>query len=174
MKHDYTQSFDRVELVPLSSEDAEKMRLLRNRNSRFFFNASVIEKEQQQCWYQKYLNTPGDYMFSVYLKGPGIWVGAVGIYDVDPQNGSAEFGRILIDKQAAQQSGLGVDTTKAACEFAFRELGLQTIHLEVYAQNLPAVTTYLKAGFHEDKRTLDSENREIIYMSIHHNSFKGR
>ena len=166
MNHSFSDSYERVKLIPLSSEDAEKMRVLRNKNSASFFSASEITAEAQQRWYNKYLDTPNDYMFSVYLKEKNIWIGAVSIYNIDMLKKTAEFGRILIDKEAAQQGGLGVDTTLAACQFAFKQLQLESVYLEVYADNLPAIHTYMKAGFREDNRSVDKMGKEIIRMSI--------
>lgn len=170
MKHDFIEAYERVVLMPLSSADAEKMRVLRNKYSRNFFNAAPIAQDAQQVWYQKYLNTPNDYMFSVYLKAEERWIGAVSIYDVNTVKKTAEFGRILIDRDATEERRLGLDTTLAACRFAFNQLGVEDIRLEVYANNIPAVRTYIKAGFLENSRLVDEENREIIYMSIHKNN----
>lgn len=167
MNHNFAVEYERVKLVPLSAEDAEKMRVLRNKNSAKFFSHSEITAEDQQRWFRKYLDTPDDYMFSVYLKETNVWVGAVSIYNVESDLKTAEFGRILIDKDATAEYGLGVDTTIAACRFAFAQLQLTTLHLEVYSDNIPAVHTYIKAGFQEKGRTLSTNEKEIIYMTIH-------
>lgn len=164
MRHDYTEEFDRIRLLPLSASAAEQMRILRNKHSRSFFTTREISPDEQQKWYENYLFKPNDYMFSVYLKEQDIWVGAVAIYDVDLQQKTAEFGRIIIDKEAAGLSGLGYDTTMAACKFAFEQLGLKNVHLDVYSDNYPAVHTYIKAGFHEYAQSTDSQGRRILLM----------
>lgn len=165
MRHEFHQSYGRITLAPLAADDVEKMRVLRNNNTKNFFDSASITARAQQSWYQKYLRTPDDYMFSVYLNTTQQWVGAVGIYAVDQDARRGEFGRLLIDKDNTQEHGLGVDVTLAACRFAVDILRLHTIVLEVYSDNLPAVKTYLKAGFSEYSRIYDNENREIICMS---------
>lgn len=166
MRHDYLQSGGRIDLRPLSEEDAQKMRLLRNRNTKSFLDSAQITEDAQKAWYQKYLEKPGDYMFSVYLSGTEQWVGAVGIYGVDQEAKSAEFGRILIDKEAAQMGGLGVDTTLAACRFAFDQLGMDAVYLDVFTDNIPAVRTYEKAGFSTIADNNDNNGRTLRRMVI--------
>lgn len=38
-------------------------------------------------------------MFSVYLKDSNEWIGAVSIYNVDLENETGEFGRLLIGSE---------------------------------------------------------------------------
>jgi len=166
MEHSFTQEYDRVKLLPLSAEDAEKMRVVRNKNSKRFFSTARISPEAQQAWYAKYLQMPNDYMFSVYLKKTENWVGAVSVYHIDADTKCAEFGRIIIDKELTDEKGLGCDTTIAACRFAFEQLNLKYVYLEVYADNIPALHTYLKAGFRENHRFRDETGKEIIHMYI--------
>lgn len=166
MKHVFFQSWGRIDLRPLSAEDAQKMRLLRNKNTKSFLDSNQITEDAQKAWYQKYLEKCGDYMFSVYLTGTGQWVGAVGIYDVNQEAKSAEFGRILIDKEAAQMGGLGVDTTRAACQFAFEQLGMNTVYLDVFTDNILAVRTYEKSGFSTIQDSSDTSGRVLRRMAI--------
>ena len=164
MKHEYISSYGRVQIKPLTWEEAEQMRLLRNRNNSNFFDAKEITIEMQKKWYENYLTTEGDFMFSVFLKDTDQWVGAVSIYHVDLQSMTGEFGRLLIDKEKTEQRGLGVDTTYAACKFAFEKLGLKMVHLEVYADNLAALKTYEKSGFKLCKKRNEEEKTSILYM----------
>ena len=78
---------------------------------------------------------------------PEQFIGAVALYDIDGETRQAEFGRLMIDREAAGRRGLGYDATVCACEFGFARLGLQRIYLDVYADNIAAVKTYEKAGF---------------------------
>ena len=164
MKHGYTSRYGRVQLQPLTGKDAERMRLLRNRNSSRFFYDHNISPEQQKKWYASYLDTAQDYMFSVYLQDENHWIGAVGIYNVDLQKMTGEFGRLLIDKETTVQRGLGVDVTEAACKFAFEQLGLKMVYLEVYADNIAAIRTYEKSGFELYETRNAGNKKSILYM----------
>lgn len=166
MKHDYTVEYGRVKLCPLSQDDAEKMRILRNQNSSRFFDTNIITQEQQRKWYELYLSNEYDYMFSVYLVKSEQWVGAVSIYNVDSEKKEAEFGRLLIDKQNVTEKGLGLDTTLAACQFAFDKLGLNTVFLEVMQDNIAAVKTYERAAFSIFNERKTENGKNILCMKI--------
>lgn len=164
MKHSYHISSGRVQLFPLAIEDIEKMRRLRNQNRHCFVFSGEITSDAQTRWYESYLSKENDYMFSVLYNGR--WIGVVSIYDVDRVNAVAEFGRLLIDRNIAGIGGLGVDTTRAACEIAFSQLGINKIILEVYADNVAAQITYLKAGFVSTDMFEDDSGRKMLRMCL--------
>ncbi len=157
-------AYGRVELRPLTLEDAQRLRELRNKNSSKFFDSSQITEEAQTKWYECYLAKENDYMFSVLLLPEKRWVGAVSIYQVNHTERSGEFGRLVIDRDAANERGLGLDATLAACQFAFEQLSLKTICLEVYEDNVPAVRTYQKAGFFIQKKERLGNDKLVLYM----------
>lgn len=164
MRHTLRGAHGTVDLYPLEKEDIEFVRILRNRNRDRFLYSQEISADAQQKWYADYLEKPGDYMFTVWLHGRR--VGAVAIYQVDLQAKSAEFGRLMIDREAAGVRGLGVDTTLAACKIACGQLGLHTITLEVYEDNEAAKVTYQRAGFVSVGSACDDTGKKIIKMEL--------
>lgn len=146
MEHTCTCRDDSICLCPLSAEDSERYRLLRNReeNRRCFFFSGIITREAQQKWYAQYLKRENDYMFSVYTLS-GIFLGGAALYDI--KEDTAEFGRLLIDREAAGRGGVGAQTLSLLCTLARDELKLTSLHLELYADNLSALKTYEKLGF---------------------------
>lgn len=162
MNHDLTAQNGELSLRPLCEADVEKLRVLRNRNRESFVNSAEVTPEGQTQWYRRYLEKDGDYVFSVFFRER--WIGSVSLYDVCGE--TAEFGRLLIDRQAAGRGGLGVEATTAACDAGFRELGLKTIRLEVYTDNVPAQITYLKAGFQVTGMTDDPSGRPMLRMTV--------
>lgn len=159
MEHSYQATFGRVELRPLTEDHIESMRILRNRCRNSFVYSKEISSEEQARWYQKYLKTENDYVFSVFCGGN--WIGAAALYDF--QGTSVEFGRLMIDHEAAGRHGLGVEVTKCACNIAFQQLGVDEIHLVVYQDNMPAVKTYFNAGF-AVQREFAENNQEMFLM----------
>ena len=164
MKHEYFTKADRVILRPLESEDLEKMRLLRNQNRSRFIDTMEITAETQSRWYACYLYRAGDYMFSVFHEESDKWIGAVGLYDVNMECGVGEFGRLLIGRELVPERGMGVDATKAVCDFAFRQLRLKKLGLEVFHDNIAALITYLKAGFMPIRIKECADGRKLLYM----------
>ena len=164
MRHEYYARAGRILLRPLTLADARRMRQLRNQNSHMFFRTEQITPEEQEKWYARYSATENDYMFSAILLPENQWAGAVSIYHVDQSRGHGEFGRLLIDHSATKEHGLGVDTTLAACDFAFQTLGLSMVYLEVFADNTAAVRTYERTGFQVIEHRLEDSGRAILYM----------
>lgn len=164
MDHTFSNSFGGVVLSPLAESDLEALRRLRNQNATWFLNSAEISEEQQRAWYQRYLQKKNDVMFRVGTRERREqFIGAVALYDIDRETGQAEFGRLMIDREAAGRSGLGYDATMCACEFGFARLGLQRIYLDVYADNIAAVKTYEKAGFYVYDQKKEKE-RKILYL----------
>jgi len=146
MKHDLTWRDADIVLNPLSYEDSQHYRRLRNveANRRWFVYTGTISCEAQREWYQAYLRREDDYMFSVYSPN-GTFLGGVALYNIEKDR--AEFGRLLIDRTAYGKPGAGYYATRALCHLAREELGLTLLHLEVLTHNLPALKTYEKAEF---------------------------
>ena len=69
--------------------------------------------------------------------------------DVKYDNGAATFG-ILIGEADCRGRGLGEEATRTLCRFAFDEMGLHKIRLDVYASNASAVRTYERVGFRRE------------------------
>ena len=166
MKHNYAICGERIRLSPLSEDDAERLRILRNRNSCRFIDSAEISADAQLKWYQKYIVKPCDYMFSAVYKATNQWIGAVGLYNVDTVCCEAEFGRLVVDKEAAGIGGLGVDVTRAVCQIGFEQLGLRCIILEVYSNNIPAIKTYQRSGFTEVGSRCDNNGKKLLLMEI--------
>lgn len=148
MLHNLSNTARRVVLVPLQHRDVEALRILRNGERKWFIYSEEIDRETQQLWFEKYLQTENDYMFSVSeVKRPDFFIGAAALYNFNDDKKTCEFGRIVIDRDAATEKGLGLDTTICACKIGFEQLGMQKIVLEVFSDNIRAVKTYQKAGF---------------------------
>lgn len=165
MLHNLIKKFQNILLKPLLKEEIEILRILRNKegNRKCFIYQREISKEEQEKWYQKYLEKEDDVMFAAYLDNIETPVGYVALYDIDKDNKSCEFGRILVDKDKVKEKGIGYLITRCCCNIAVEELGMERIYLEVFSDNIPAIKTYLKAGFEEKKKYV-KDDREIIYM----------
>ena len=170
MHNEYCMQLGSIKLVPLSEEDSEKMRVLRNENRNCFVYSGEISKQAQAAWYQNYLERLNDYMFSVIYVPAEVWIGAVGLYDI--ADGEAEFGRLLVDGTTVGKHGLGVPVTTAACRIGFELMGLHRIRLEVYADNVAAIKTYERAVFSYSGKCKDNTGCDMLCMEIFNNSSK--
>jgi RimJ/RimL family protein N-acetyltransferase len=136
-----------VHLTPIAAGDIEVIRTWRNRDDiRVWFNDSrPIERQQQQAWFQAYLDDPHDLMFLIRCSAGMEAVGAVALYRIDSQAKRAEFGRLIIGEGRGR--GLGYAATVRACRVAFDGLGVETLELEVKPGNSAARRIYETIGF---------------------------
>lgn len=162
MKHDFHYRSGDVELRPMTYEDSQAYRLLRNQeqNRRRFFYQGLLSEQQQKSWYDRYLQDDTDIMFAFYYQGR--FAGGNAVYHIDRDNGRAEYGRLLIDKRNFPQRGLGRSITYGAAHIARNVLSLSTLYSEIYESNLPSMKACLNAGFHEvETRAL--ENGDTVF-----------
>jgi RimJ/RimL family protein N-acetyltransferase len=148
MQHDYMFEYRHIQLRPLCREDIESLRKLRNQNLKFFLNSNYITAEQQMGWFNRYLEKNDDLMFAVELrKNPGVFIGAISLYNVDHTLKEAECGRTVIDKDKAPIKGIGTETTVAVCQIGFLQLGLKKITGTILKSNPRILKVDTRAGF---------------------------
>jgi RimJ/RimL family protein N-acetyltransferase len=102
----------------------------------------------EAAWFDRMLAAQGttDYHFVICLLADARPIGTIGLHGLDLQNGTAEFG-IAIGEKEEWSKGYGTDALRAICDFGFGELRLERISLYVYAGNDRARRSYEKAGF---------------------------
>lgn len=173
MQHDYTISTANITLQPLSKEDSQRLRCLRNRedNRKWFKSHTEITEEMQNIWYEKYLSSPTEIMFSVYDTGNHCFLGTVGLYDIDTEKGCAEVGRLLVDHKIAAGRGLGTEVLVSAFTIGFSKLNLNRIYAEIYADNIPCIKSCEKAHFHINGSTHDKNGVSMVTTEIDRKTF---
>lgn len=164
MKHDFYYQSGDIELRPMTYEDSQKYRLLRNQeqNRLCFFSQGVLSAEDQRNWYEKYEKDDTDIMFAFYYRN--VFAGGNAIYHIDRKKGCAEYGRLLVDKINFPEKGLGSAITYGASEIACKDLGLTMLYSEIRDGNLPSLYAHLKVGFHEVETCMLNEHQKIYYL----------
>lgn len=164
MKHDYEYEYGRIILKPLEWDDIEQLRVLRNQEKQFFLEQTEIEEDSQKKWYERYLEKDNDIMFKVVKKDkPEEFIGAIALYAIDWEKGTAEAGRTVIDKKKSPEKGIGQEATKAVCRFGFEKLKLKKIVGEVLKTNERIIKVDLRAGF---RIVGESENGELYLIEM--------
>lgn len=166
MNHYLSDIYQRVKLEPLTQDDIEQVRLLRNLNRQWFVFSEEISPEGQKKWYDEYLTRNNDVMFSVRLQITNAWIGTVALYAIDRESQEAEFGRLLIGFEGNEKKGLGLDTTICACKIGFEQMELSRIRLEVFTDNVAAYKTYERAGFYTTGINTAATGRELLLMEL--------
>lgn len=163
MIHEYGIDLNRILLRPLTWEDIESLRILRNREKDFFLDNSEISEEQQKKWYGKYLLREDDIMFTIKQKSaPLIFCGAIALYGIDRAKGVCEIGRTLVDKERCPDKGIGLEATCGACRFAFEVLEIRKIQTQILKTNIRSMKLHQRAGFY----VVDSSDERFCLVEI--------
>lgn len=127
-----------------------------------------ISMAMEEAWFERMLASQGttDYHFVLCLIDDDRPIGTVGLHRVDLQNGSAEFG-IAIGEKDEWGKGYGTEALRAICDFGFGQLRLERIALEVYATNQRGIRAYEKAGFVHEGTLRHARYQHGRYLDVH-------
>ena len=146
----------RVRLRLLEEGDLPRTLAWRNQEQirRWFLDPAVIAPDQHHRWFEAYRERDDDFVFVIEetrdLQKP---VGQAALYRIDWGRRQAEYGRLMIGEADAAGRGLAHEATDVLVRYAVTTLAMQTITLEVLADNTPAIAIYTACGFraHEQR-----------------------
>jgi len=135
----------------------------------------VFKREEVTSFFLKSIED-GDRYFFLIIAPNGKIIGESVINEIDWKVRSANF-RICLYQKAERGKGIGTWATEATRDFAFSELKLHRLELDVYSFNPRAEKVYLKAGFKREgilrDAILDGEKyADDILMSILEDEWK--
>ena len=137
-----------VNLRPLERDDLGLLVAWRNDPEirERFFSTFPFSKSGQDAWFSNLLTRDDKRMLIIETK-EGRPIGTIGMDHIDFKNQRAEFGNLLIGESEYLGKNLATDGTLALLKFAFQEMNLNRVYLEVYADNDRARRLYDKCGF---------------------------
>lgn len=108
--------------------------------------------------------------FIICEKASGRAVGSVYFRDIDREKETAEYG-IFIGEDDAVGKGYGTQAAGLALSYAFEKMGLKSVFLRAFADNIAAIKSYEKAGFKliegkQEDVVIDGVKREVIFMEV--------
>lgn len=132
MRHHYTIQEGSYRLRPVSLEDAAFIVALRTDPARSRFihptSPSVVDQEN---WLRDYFERDGDFYFVIEHARSGEAEGTLGIYNVDGETHSAEWGRWVV----RPRSKAAMASCLLALDLAFGTMKLQSLYSYVAAEN---------------------------------------
>ena len=135
------------------SEDAEYLRALDSDYARPVSAQEVARKldpeQRDSNWLEFHLRTLEDDRL----------IGFVALHTIEWNNGAAMLS-IGIGEPAYQGKGYGSDALQLILQYAFSELNLHRVGLDVISNNTHAIRTYEKAGFRHEGSVRDAVLRD--------------
>jgi RimJ/RimL family protein N-acetyltransferase len=142
------------------------------RTSRTLAIRAPMSSASEERWFEHMLDDQGKagYFFVICLLEDDRPVGTIGLFQLEPYNGCAGLG-ISIGDAADRGRGYGSDALRALLGFAFGQLRLQRVWLDVYDSNPGARRVYERVGFVYEgtlRRAVFREGRylDVIRMAI--------
>jgi len=108
---------------------------------------------------------PSELSLAICLVQGDRHIGSCGLVQVDRDNRTATLG-IFIGERDCRGQGFGEDAVRALCRFAFDEMNLHKIRLDVYATNPGALKTYERVGFRREGLLRQEIFRSGSYVDV--------
>jgi RimJ/RimL family protein N-acetyltransferase len=106
-------------------------------------------------------------------------IGHCELEDIDQEKKTAKLTRLLVGAKECRGLGRGEQITSKLLKYAFEELGLETVSLNVFAYNKTAIYCYQKVGFQvvdvqKEMREFAGEQYDLLLMKITKSIFQGQ
>jgi len=148
---------ERLLLRPLASTDLRRcVKWFSDPQVIYFLGRnSPITLAEEERWFRDYERRTDEQIFAIEVAGTH--VGNLGLHKIDRTHRKADVG-IVIGESAYWSKGYGTEAMRIALRYAFGELGLNKVSLDVLEYNTRAIRTYEKLGFQPE-----GLRREDIY-----------
>lgn len=108
----------------------------------FRFDAASMTEEKCRAFIESASRDPGSRHYAI-ADEQDEYLGTISLKDI--AGGRAEYA--ISTRKCAHGTGAALQATREILRVAFEDLGLETVYLNVLAENLRANTFYRKAGF---------------------------
>ncbi|WMM33908.1 GNAT family N-acetyltransferase [Shouchella clausii] len=115
--------------------------------------------EQLYEHYERMTNDEHRFDFAICLLNSDEVLGDLSILEIDETNQKAGF-RIALHHQHVLNKGYGTEAIQLALRFAFEQLKLNRLQLEVFSHNIRGIKAYEKAGF-----KIEGVLRQSLYLN---------
>lgn len=168
-----------------------KIRLLENEDLHEYWKSGFENPDKDMFYYTGTTNYPSKDEIKKFIENSIIdeerrhflicnkeenILGEVVLMDIDNEYRSCSFRIALFNKENFNK-GIGFKATKEVLKFAFRDLNLHRVELEVFDYNPRAKSMYEKCGFKEegikrDALFINNEFHDVYIMAILDYEFK--
>jgi UDP-4-amino-4,6-dideoxy-N-acetyl-beta-L-altrosamine N-acetyltransferase len=161
-----------VYLAPLRDEDLPLLFAWINDRDTALWNAPYhpVSESDHRVWAGAVAAAANRTFFVVKRKGDDRTVGACQLHSIHPVHRSAEL-QIRIGEAADRGHGFGSEALQLLLKFAFEDLNLHRVQLQVFASNAAALRVYERAGFVREGTLrqaahIDGQYVDVVVMGI--------
>ena len=136
-------------------------------NCNFRFDAATYNLEQAKDFILKAKDAykkGKNYHWAITEDGKE-YLGTISLKDIDLENKNAEYAICL--RKCAMGKGIAYEATQCVLEYAFSELELHRVYLNVLSDNQKAIHLYERCGFQ-----FEGEWKEHLYLKGRYRSLK--
>jgi len=157
-----------IYLRPLAIEDADVSYKWRNDPEIWLYTkfvlTTLITADVERQWLLNKINKKSEKRFAICLKETDEYIGNIQLLDINDE--SAEF-HLFIGEKKFWGKGIGYEASLILLKYAFYNLNLKNVFLEVHSDNLAAFAIYKKVGFEPVYK-----HNDFIKMVIELNTLK--
>ena len=127
-----------------------------------------VSRADHEAWFERIRRAEDVEIFGIRRASDDELIGSCQLRDIDRRHGSADL-QIRIGAEADRGLGLGTEAVGLLLSYAFGEMGLHRVGLQVFPSNEGAIRAYEKAGFRREgvlreAALIDGERTDIIVM----------
>jgi RimJ/RimL family protein N-acetyltransferase len=170
----------RVALTGLVAEDLPVLFRWINDHDLVIQNAPYrsVTKQQHKQWFEAIQRRKDVKIFAIRLLDSGKLIGSCQLHSIHDIHRSGEL-QIRLGEANEQHHGYGTEALQLLLRFAFQELNLHRISLQVFRSNEAAIRLYEKAGFVREgtfrrSACIDGEYLDVIVMGLLREEYAGR
>ena len=149
-----------VIIRPLQETDAYTSVKWRNDKEVFKYTgntyANTITIDSELDWINRVIKNKNEYRCAI--EADGVYVGNIYLTDIDDY--SAQY-HIFIGEKDFWGKGIAKQSSLLLLQYAFSDLKLNRVYLDVHYKNMAAISLYKKLGFVESERVGDFIRMEI-------------
>jgi len=162
---------ERVTLRAIEREDIPRfLRWLNDPEvTRYLTISMPLSREEEERWFEQQLGDRNRKVLAIETES-GEHIGNISLEDIDWKNRRATLGIVIGEKERWGQ-GYGTDAIRTLLRFAFEELNLNRVQLDVFDFNERARRCYRRCGFREEgilRQAHYAEGRyhDVVRMAI--------
>jgi RimJ/RimL family protein N-acetyltransferase len=146
-----------IDALYIQKNDPEVARLLGGFSTGY-------SREDLRHWMEHHRTRRDEVLWTI-AAADGACLGHVGLYGIDYRIRTAEFA-IMIGERSAQGKGIGRRCTTFVVEYAFSQLNLNRVSLQVLESNERAIKLYRSVGFIEEGRLRQAQYKDGRYLDV--------